>query len=305
MHGKLPYAAMHKAYLMVAGLWAVLSGPLLCQETADTAVFPAGFRPFVHLIDAAEVVAPASGPNWRAMDIKAYDQNRKKYMELEAMVLKVWPQVQILTVMMDTLRPAFLAGIASVPQDTLAAQRKAIKADQQVQKAEKKAEKKADRLARKSDASKDVGADEGDAASDDVTLSLGGDGTTGPDTLRIADNDCMVAFQQQQGYLDLDSLDAEGKHLMLQDTAYDGDLGIKEGFLLVHLLDRQNPGMLGFADDYAKAVKLPYWGAIKTLSRFTGYRLNKVYDPERYDGRLEHIIRKHGLDLLDPPCHVN
>ena len=41
---------------------------------------------------------------------------------------------------------------------------------------------------------------------------------------------------------------------------------------------------------------------IKTFSRLTAYRINKAYDPELYDGRREHIIRKHNLDLRDPPC---
>ena len=60
--------------------------------------------------------------------------------------------------------------------------------------------------------------------------------------------------------------------------------------------------MLDFADEYAKAIKLPYWRTIKMFSRLTGYRLNRSYDPEGADGRIEHIIRKHGLDRLAPPC---
>ena len=98
------------------------------------------------------------------------------------------------------------------------------------------------------------------------------------------------------------SLDAEGMQLMVSDTTVQEDFGFKEGFLMVHLLDRQNPGMLAFADDYAKAVKLPFWSTIKMFSRLSGYRLNKSYNPDRYDGRLEHIIRKHGLDLQPSPC---
>ena len=282
------------------------------QETLDTSAVPASFRPYVHLIGSAEVVAPASGPNWRSMDIKAFDEGRKKYQELEAMVLKVWPQVQILTVMLDTLRPTFLSGINAVPSDTLRAQRKAIAAGRAEEKAEEKAEKAEEKAARKAKrqdgeaAASDGGTndsanDEVEQDAQDVELTLGGE-AKGPDTLRISDNDCMAALMLEQGYLDLDSLDANGQRLLVQDTAFEGELGIKEGFLLVHLLDRQNPGMLDFADDYAKAVKLPYWGMIKTFSRLTGYRINKTYDPERYDGRLEHIIRKHNLDLRDPPC---
>ena len=284
---------MFMAVVLVGTVWA--HGPLQAQETLDTAAVPASFRPYVHLLGSAEVVAPANGPNWRAMDIKAYDEDRKKYQELEAMVLKVWPQVQIMTVMLDTLRPTFLTGIDAVPSDTLRAQRKSIQSERDAEKAERKAERK--------DKNDDAAADglPEDSEDESVELTLGGE-TEGPDTLRLSGDDCMVALMAQQGYLDLDSLDADGQRLMVQDTAFDGDLGIKEGFMLVHLLDRQNPGMLDFADDYAKAVKLPYWGAIKTFSRFTGYRINKSYDPERYDGRLEHIIRKHGLDLLDLPC---
>ena len=272
-------------------MWPV--GPIQAQETLDTASVPASFRPYVHLLGSAEVIAPASGPNWRAMDIKAYNEDRKKYQELEAMVLKVWPQVQIMTVMLDTLRPTFLAGIDAVPLDTLRAQRKSIQTERDAAKAERRAERK-----NKND---DTAADEAPESSESVEVALGEE-TTGPDTLRLSGDDCMVALMVQQGYLDLDSLDADGQRLMVQDTAFDGDLGIKEGFLLVHLLDRQNPGMLDFADDYAKAVKLPFWRTIKTFSRLTGYRINKSYDPERYDGRLEHIIRKHGLDRLDLPC---
>ncbi|MCH1581848.1 MAG: hypothetical protein L7S63_01900 [Flavobacteriales bacterium] len=274
-----------------ATMWTV--GPIQAQETLDTASVPASFRPYVHLLGSAEVIAPASGPNWRAMDIKAYNEDRKKYQELEAMVLKVWPQVQIMTVMLDTLRPTFLAGIDAVPLDTLRAQRKSIQTERDAAKAERRAERK-----NKND---DTAADEAPESSESVEVALGEE-TTGPDTLRLSGDDCMVALMVQQGYLDLDSLDADGQRLMVQDTAFDGDLGIKEGFLLVHLLDRQNPGMLDFADDYAKAVKLPFWRTIKTFSRLTGYRINKSYDPERYDGRLEHIIRKHGLDRLDLPC---
>jgi len=277
----------------VLGVTMCAGGPIQAQETLDTASVPAPFRPYVHLLGSAEVIAPASGPNWRAMDIKVYNEDRKKYQELEAMVLKVWPQVQIMTVMLDTLRPTFLAGIDAVPLDTLRAQRKSIQSERDAAKAERKAERK-----NKND---DATADESVESSESVEVALGEE-TTGPDTLRLSGDDCMVALMTQQGYLDLDSLDADGQRLMVQDTAFDGDLGIKEGFLLVHLLDRQNPGMLDFADDYAKAVKLPFWGAIKTFSRLTGYRINKSYDPERYDGRIEHIIRKHGLDLLDPPC---
>lgn len=272
-------------------MWTV--GPIQAQETLDTASVPASFRPYVHLLGSAEVIAPASGPNWRAMEIKAYNEDRKKYQELEAMVLKVWPQVQIMTVMLDTLRPTFLAGIDAVPLDTLRAQRKSIQTERDAAKAERRAERK-----NKND---DATADEAPESSESVEVALGEE-TTGPDTLRLSGDDCMVALMVQQGYLDLDSLDADGQRLMVQDTAFDGDLGIKEGFLLVHLLDRQNPGMLDFADDYAKAVKLPFWRTIKTFSRLTGYRINKSYDPERYDGRLEHIIRKHGLDRLDLPC---
>ncbi|MCH1575850.1 MAG: hypothetical protein L7S67_06210, partial [Flavobacteriales bacterium] len=257
---------------------AVLSVALLAsvahsqaQETMDTSAVPASFRPYVHLLGSAEVVAPPSGPNWRAMDIKAFDEGRKKYQELEAMVLKVWPQVQILTVMLDTLRPTFLSGIDAVPSDTLRAQRKAIAADRAAEKEEEKAEKAEEKAARNAkrqdgevaEGTADATADEAEKDAQDVELTLGGE-SKGPDTLRISDNECMAALMLEQGYLDLDSLDADGKRLLVQDTAVDGELGIKEGFLLVHLLDRQNPGMLDFADDYAKAVKLPYWGMIKT-----------------------------------------
>ena len=103
---KMFMAAALSAALMASG------ARTQAQETLDTSAVPASFRPYVHLIGSAEVVAPASGPNWRSMDIKAFDEGRKKYQELEAMVLKVWPQVQILTVMLDTLRPTFLSGIA-------------------------------------------------------------------------------------------------------------------------------------------------------------------------------------------------
>ena len=93
----------------------------------DTATVPEGFRPYVHLLGSAEVVAPPDGPDWRSMEVKDYDQDRKKYRELEEMVLAVWPSVQIITVMLDTLRPTFLSGIESVPTDTLRAHRQEVK----------------------------------------------------------------------------------------------------------------------------------------------------------------------------------
>ena len=261
------------------------------QEILDTNAVPVGFRPYVHLLGSAEVVAPESGPNWRSMDIGDYDEDRKKYQELEEMVLAVWPSVQIITVMLDTLRPTFLSGIESVPSDTLQAHR------QQVQdgKAEAKAERKQERRDKKERKKADL------TEEDALTLEIGAD-SQGPDTLFMPDVDCWIAMQEQDGYIQTDSLNAEGERMLLQDPDFEDDMGLKEGFLMVHLLDRQNPGMLDFADDYAKAVKLPYWRTIKMFSRLTGYRLNRSYDPEGADGRIEHIIRKHGLDLLDPPC---
>lgn len=264
-------------------------------QEVDTNAVPAAFRPYVHLLGSAEVIAPASGPDWRSMDIKDYDQSRSKYQELEALVLKVWPQVQILTVMLDSLRPVFLNGIDAVPQDTLLAQREEISEG----RAESKAQRKADRKARKNEP--DPAPAPSDTESDDVSVSFGGD-ADGPDTLFIQDDACMLALQEQNGYMSTDSLDGRGYRMMVEDTAFEGELGMKEGFLLVHLLDRQNPGMLDFADDYAKAVRLPFWRTIKMFSRLSGYRLNRIYDPTGADGRIEHIIRKHGLDLLDPPC---
>ena len=275
------------------------------QEVVDTNSVPASFRPYVHLLGSAEVVAPADGPNWRAMDIKAYDEDRKKYVELEDMVLKVWPRVQIVTVMLDTLQPTFLAGIEAVPTDTLEAHRQEIKDDQAEAKAEKKAEKK-EKKARKKAERREGGAtvNEGvDKEEDDsISLTIGGDSDR-PDTLFMPDIDCWLAMQQEDGYSRTDSLNEEGWRMLVEDEDAGSELGIKEGFLLVHLLDRQNPGMLDFADKYAKAIKLPYWRTIKTFSRLTGYRLNRSYDPMGADGRIEHIIRKHNLDLLDPPCY--
>lgn len=256
----------------------------------DTSTVPEGFRPYVHLLGSAEVVAPPDGPDWRSMEIKDYDPDRKKYRELEEMVLAVWPSVQIITVMLDTLRPTFLSGIESVPTDTLRAHRQEVKDGQAQAKADRKEERK-EKKAQKQD----------DASEDEVSLTLGEE-SDGPDTLFMPDVDCWIAMQEQDGYVRTDSLNAEGKRMLLRDPDYEEDMGMKAAFLLVHLLDRQNPGMLDFADDYAKAIKLPYWRTIKMFSRLTGYRLNRSYDPEGADGRIEHIIRKHGLDRLDPPC---
>lgn len=286
----------YRVYPLLFVLSFAGSMPLAGQEI-DTNSVPEAFRPFVHLLEAAEVVAPESGPNWRALDIKDYDEDRRKYQELETMVLKVWPQVQILTVMMDTLRPTFLAGIDAVPRDTLLAQRREIKNDQQ----EAKAERKAERKSRKSKEEPKENAD-GELSEEEVELALIGEAEDVPDTLFLPDDDCMLALQELDGFQRTDSIDDRGYRMMLQDTTFDDDMSMKEGFLLVHLLDRQNPGMLDFADDYAKAVKLPFWGTIKMFSRLTGYRLNRSYDPTGADGRIEHIIRKHDLDLLDPPC---
>ena len=287
----------HSAFLSLC-LTCVLLGNASAQDLVDTNTVPEAFRPYVHLLGSAEVVAPASGPNWRAMDIKDYDEDRKKYQELEALVLKVWPRVQIATVMMDTLRPTFLAGIAAVPSDTLKAHRQQVKDGQ----AEAKAERKADRKEKKADKQQEAPPPDSDGAAEDAVSLEFGEASDGPDTLFMPDIDCWIAMQEQDGYFRTDSLNAEGERMLVEDTTVDGEMGMKEGFLLVHLLDRQNPGMLDFADDYAKAIKLPYWRTIKMFSRLTGYRLNRSYDPEGADGRIEHTIRKHGLDLLDPPC---
>ena len=136
---------------------------------------------------------------------------------------------------------------------------------------------------------------------DEVTIAIG-EKPEGPDTLFFPDVDCWIAMQEQDGYVRTDSLNADGERMLLRDPDFEDEMGMKAAFLIVHLLDRQNPGMLDFADDYAKAIKLPYWRTIKMFSRLTGYRLNRSYDPEGADGRIEHIIRKHGLDRLDPPC---
>ncbi len=288
---------MRHHLLIISGL-SFLCFHMEAQDLVDTNTVPEAFRPYVHLLGSAEVVAPASGPNWRAMDIKDYDEGRKKYRELEALVLKVWPRVQIATVMMDTLRSTFLAGINAVPSDTLKAHRQQVKDGQ----AEAKAERKADRKEKKADKKQEAPLPDSDEAAEDAVSVELGEASDGPDTLFMPDIDCWIAMQEQDGYFRTDSLNEEGERMLVEDTTLDGEMGMKEGFLLVHLLDRQNPGMLDFADDYAKAIKLPYWGTIKMFSRLTGYRLNRSYDHEGADGRIEHIIRKHGLDLLDPPC---
>jgi len=265
--------------------------PVLGQGGLDSAQVPESFRPYVHLLGSAEVIAPESGPDWRSMNIKDYDQDQKKYRELEEMVLAVWPSVQIITVMLDTLRPTFLSGIEAVPTDTLRAHRQGVKDSQAQAKADRKQERK-EKKARKKEANSEE---------DEVTIALGEE-SDGPDTLFMPDVDCWIAMQEQDGYLRTDSVNADGKRMLLRNPDFEDEMGMKAAFLLVHLLDRQNPGMLDFADDYAKAIKLPYWRTIKMFSRLTGYRLNRSYDPEGADGRIEHIIRKHGLDRLDPPC---
>lgn len=299
-------------HLMALVALLSIAGALCAQGSLDTSAVPVGFRPYVHLLGSAEVVAPASGPNWRAMDVKDYDENKKKYQELEEMVLAVWPQVQIITVMLDTLRPTFLSGIEAVPEDTLKAHRMGIQEDRAESKADRKADRQETKAAKK--AAKKEGSDEsmtvaaaaepGPEESEDardISISTGGE-SDGPDTLFMPDIDCWITMQEQDGYFRTDSLNEDGQRMMVQDTAFEDEMGMKEAFLLVHLLDRQNPGMLDFADDYAKAIKLPYWRTIKMFSRLTGYRINRSYDPEGADGRIEHIIRKHGLDLRDPPC---
>ena len=265
--------------------------PVLAQGGLDSAQVPESFRPYVHLLGSAEVIAPESGPDWRSMDIKDYDQDQKKYRELEEMVLAVWPRVQIITVMLDTLRPTFLSGIEAVPTDTLRARRQGVKDSQAQAKADRKEERKEKKARNQEDPSE----------TDEVSINLGEE-PEGPDTLFMPDVDCWIAMQEQDGYVRTDSLNDEGERMLLRDPDFEDEMGMKAAFLLVHLLDRQNPGMLDFADDYAKAIKLPYWRTIKMFSRLTGYRLNRSYDPEGADGRIEHIIRKHGLDRLDPPC---
>ena len=278
---------MKCAWLLMAGLPMAVEA----QQTLDTNAVPEGFRPWVHLLGSAEVIAPQDGPDWRSMDIKDYDQGQKKYRELEEMVLAVWPSVQIITVMLDTLRPTFLSGIESVPADTLRVHRQEVKDGRAQAKADRKEERK-EKKGRKKD----------DTAEEDGVSITFGEESDGPDTLFMPDVDCWIAMQEQDGYVRTDSLNDEGERMLLRDPDYEDEMGMKAGFLLVHLLDRQNPGMLDFADNYAKAIKLPYWRTIKMFSRLTGYRLNRSYDPEGADGRIEHIIRKHGLDLLAPPC---
>ena len=289
---------MRTLFLRTAGiLLPLLLSTVLCAQSGaiDTAAVPEGFRPYVHLLGSAEVIAPPDGPDWRSMEIKDYDQDQKKYRELEEMVLAVWPSVQIITVMLDTLRPTFLSGIESVPTDTLRAHRQEVKDGRDQAKADRKEERKAKKAQKQDDSTKEP------SEEDEVSITLGEE-SDGPDTLFMPDVDCWIAMQEQDGYVRTDSLNAEGKRMLLRDPDYEEDMGMKAAFLLVHLLDRQNPGMLDFADDYAKAIKLPYWRTIKMFSRLTGYRLNRSYDPEGADGRIEHIIRKHGLDRLDPPC---
>lgn len=278
---------MKCAWLLMAGLPLAVEA----QQTLDTNAVPEGFRPWVHLLGSAEVIAPQDGPDWRSMDIKDYDQGQKKYRELEEMVLAVWPSVQIITVMLDTLRPTFLSGIESVPTDTLRVHRQEVKDGRAQAKADRKEERK-EKKGRKKD----------DTAEEDGVSITFGEESDGPDTLFMPDVDCWIAMQEQDGYVRTDSLNADGERMLLRDKDFEDEMGIKAAFLIVHLLDRQNPGMLDFADDYAKAIKLPYWRTIKMFSRLTGYRLNRSYDPEGADGRIEHIIRKHGLDRLNPPC---
>lgn len=278
---------MKCAWLLMAGLPLAVEA----QQTLDTNAVPEGFRPWVHLLGSAEVIAPQDGPDWRSMDIKDYDQGQKKYRELEEMVLAVWPSVQIITVMLDTLRPTFLSGIESVPTDTLRVHRQEVKDGRAQAKADRKEERK-EKKGRKKD----------DSAEEDGVSITFGEESDGPDTLFMPDVDCWIAMQEQDGYVRTDSLNDEGERMLLRDPDYEDEMGMKAAFLIVHLLDRQNPGMLDFADDYAKAIKLPYWRTIKMFSRLTGYRLNRSYDPEGADGRIEHIIRKHGLDRLNPPC---
>lgn len=278
---------MKCAWLLMAGLPLAVEA----QQTLDTNAVPEGFRPWVHLLGSAEVIAPQDGPDWRSMDIKDYDQGQKKYRELEEMVLAVWPSVQIITVMLDTLRPTFLSGIESVPTDTLRVHRQEVKDGRAQAKADRKEERK-EKKGRKKD----------DTAEEDGVSITFGEESDGPDTLFMPDVDCWIAMQEQDGYVRTDSLNDEGERMLLRDPDYEDEMGMKAAFLIVHLLDRQNPGMLDFADDYAKAIKLPYWRTIKMFSRLTGYRLNRSYDPEGADGRIEHIIRKHGLDRLNPPC---
>ena len=137
----------------------------------DTSTVPEGFRPYVHLLGSAEVVAPQDGPDWRSMDIKDYDQDRKKYRELEEMVLAVWPSVQIITVMLDTLRPTFLSGIESVPTDTLRAHRQEVKDGQAQAKADRKEERK-EKKARKKEAPSEAPS-ETPSEEDEVTIAIG------------------------------------------------------------------------------------------------------------------------------------
>ena len=145
---------LHRAHIVPPD--RLFSAPLLFSGTVwaqgggiDTSTVPEGFRPYVHLLGSAEVIAPPDGPDWRSMEIKDYDPDRKKYRELEEMVLAVWPSVQIITVMLDTLRPTFLSGIESVPTDTLRAHREEVKDGRAQAKADRKEERKEKKAGRK------------------------------------------------------------------------------------------------------------------------------------------------------------
>ena len=61
---------MVRPLLVVAFVLEVFGHSICAQGIADSTAFPPGFRPFVHLIGAAEVVATDEGPDWRGMDIK-------------------------------------------------------------------------------------------------------------------------------------------------------------------------------------------------------------------------------------------
>ena len=280
-------------FLRTAGiLLPLLLSTVLCAQSGaiDTAAVPEGFRPYVHLLGSAEVIAPPDGPDWRSMEIKDYDQDQKKYRELGYGPGRLAQRADHHG---DARHPA--------PHLPLRHRIRAVRhlagpppaGQGQTRPKPRRTARRSGRTRRRRSRTT--------PEEDEVSLTFGAE-SDGPDTLFMPDVDCWIAMQEQDGYTRTDSLDSEGNRMLLRDPEFEDEMGMKAAFLLVHLLDRQNPGMLDFADDYAKAIKLPYWRTIKMFSRLTGYRLNRSYDPEGADGSIEHIIRKHGLDRLDPPC---
>jgi hypothetical protein len=264
--------------------------PLAAQDTSAFSPLPPSF---VHMLDAAVVSAPALGVNWRDIEIADYNVERDKYQTLEADIRRLWPAVQLMTIALEPVQDVVYTGISAIPSDSILAQKRELRSM-----------KKAARLDRKKGESKTYTVSLGSAS-----LEVEAEDEQEPvstDTLRVEDHPCTIAQAELQGYRPTGNLDGQGMAVLVMDSTVEVPFdSFGDSMLIIHLLDRQNQGLKSFVSDYAAAVKVPYWGVMKLATRFSGYRIDRAYQGRGRDGRIEHIIRRHQLGILEHPCRCD